>query len=179
MLTEDGNHLYVSYDEYHSLIENWRSECTSQVGNSTPYFVWHGWHASCDILSRIFNKPLAIMSTSSYRARLATVQGHLDIARFITTPKGEIAGRVLLVDDLADTGHTLHAVIDMLKTSYDPITELRSAVIWTKGVSTFTPDYSVGIPCLQIRGSTSLSRHMTALALRSCLKSGVFSKNFE
>ena len=62
---------------------------------------------------------------------------------FSTTPKGEIAGRVLLVDDLADTGHTLHAVIDMLKTSYDPITELRSAVIWTKGVSTFTPDYSV------------------------------------
>ena len=38
------------------------------------------------------------------------MQGHLDIARFITTPKGEIAGKVLLVDDLADTGHTLRAV---------------------------------------------------------------------
>ena len=25
----------------------------------------------------------------------------------------------------------------------DPITELRSAVIWTKGLSAFTPDYSV------------------------------------
>jgi hypothetical protein len=31
------------------------------------------------------------MSTSSYRAEAGTVQGHLDIARFITTPKGEIA----------------------------------------------------------------------------------------
>ena len=58
-----------------------------------------------DILSRIFSKPLAIMSTSSYRAEAGTVQGHLDIARFITTPKGEIAGKVLLVDDLADSGH--------------------------------------------------------------------------
>ena len=96
-----------------------------------------------DMLSRIFNKPLAIMSTSSYRSDGGTVQGNLDIARFITTPKGEIAGRVLLVDDLADSGHTLNAVIKMLKTNYQPITELRSAVIWTKAVSTFTADYSV------------------------------------
>ena len=96
-----------------------------------------------DILSRVFNKPLAIMSTSSYRADAGTVQGNLDIARFITTPKGEIAGRVLLVDDLADTGHTLKAVFELLKSNYAPITELRSAVIWTKGVSTFVPDYSV------------------------------------
>jgi len=72
-----------------------------------------------------------------------TVQGHLDIARYITTPKGEIAGRVLLVDDLADTGHTLKAVVDMLRNNYKPITELRTAVIWTKGVSGFQPDYSV------------------------------------
>jgi hypothetical protein len=83
------------------------------------------------------------MSTSSYRAEAGTVQGHLDIARYITTPKGEIAGKVLLVDDLADTGHTLRAVVDQLKNNYKPVTELRTAVIWTKGVSSFKPDYSV------------------------------------
>jgi len=83
------------------------------------------------------------MSTSSYRANAGTQQGNLDIARYITTPKGEIAGRVLLVDDLADSGHTLNAVIGLLKNNYPPITELRSAVIWTKAISTFTPDYSV------------------------------------
>ena len=96
-----------------------------------------------DILSRIFDKPLAIMSTSSYRAEAGTVRGHLDIGRFIATPKGEIAGRVLLVDDLADSGVTLNAVVKMLKENYQPITELRTAVIWTKGVSTFQADYSV------------------------------------
>jgi hypothetical protein len=96
-----------------------------------------------DILSRIFDKPLAIMSTSSYRAGAGTQQGNLDIAHYITTPKGEIAGKVLLVDDLADSGLTLHAVIDQLKNNYKPITELRSAVIWTKSLSKFTPDYSV------------------------------------
>jgi len=71
------------------------------------------------------------------------VQGVLDIARFITTPKGEIAGKVLLVDDLADSGHTLKAVINQLKNNYPPITELRSAVLWTKAFSTFSADYSV------------------------------------
>ncbi|RZI98553.1 MAG: phosphoribosyltransferase, partial [Rubrivivax sp.] len=83
------------------------------------------------------------MSTSSYRAEEGTVQGHLDIARYITTPKGEIAGKVLLVDDLADSGKTLKAVIDMLRRNYAPITEMRSAVIWTKALSTFETDYSV------------------------------------
>ncbi len=144
MLTEDGKHLYVSYDEYHNLIE----KLAIKVHQSAWEFdnilcLARGGMRPGDILSRIFDKPLAIMSTSSYRADAGTRQGTLDIARFITTPKGEIAGKVLLVDDLADSGHTLNAVIKLLKTSYAPITELRSAVLWTKGVSAFTPDYSV------------------------------------
>lgn len=144
MLTEDGKHLYVSYDEYHNLIEKLALKIhLSGWQFDTILCLARGGMRPGDILSRIFDKPLAIMSTSSYRADARTVQGKLDIARFITTPKGEIAGRVLLVDDLADTGHTLKAVIDTLKNHYAPITELRSAVIWTKGVSTFTPDYSV------------------------------------
>ena len=144
MLTEDGKHLYVSYDEYHNLIE----KLAIKVHQSGWAFdnilcLARGGMRPGDILSRIFDKPLAIMSTSSYRAEAGTRQGTLDIAHYITTPKGQIAGKVLLVDDLADTGHTLQAVIELLKTSYTPITELRSAVLWTKGVSAFTPDYSV------------------------------------
>jgi hypothetical protein len=34
-------------------------------------------------------------------------------------------------------------VVYQLRSEYAPITELRSAVIWTKAVSTFTPDYCV------------------------------------
>ena len=144
MLTEDGKHLYVSYDEYHGLIE----KLALQIHQSgwefdTILCLARGGLRPGDILSRIFNKPLAIMSTSSYRAEAGKVQGHLDIGRFIATPKGEIAGRVLLVDDLADTGVTLKAVVKMLKENYQPITEMRTAVIWSKGVSTFKADYSV------------------------------------
>jgi hypoxanthine phosphoribosyltransferase len=46
------------------------------------------------------------------------------------------------VDDLADSGVTLRAVVERLR-GMPSITELRSAVIWTKGVSTYTPDYHV------------------------------------
>jgi len=144
MLTEDGKHLYVSYDEYHNLIEKLALKIhLSGWQFDTILCLARGGMRPGDILSRIFDKPLAIMSTSSYRAEAGTVQGHLDIARYITTPKGEIAGRVLLVDDLADSGHTLRAVENTLKQHYSPITELRTAVIWTKGVSVFKPDYSV------------------------------------
>ena len=144
MLTEDGTHLYVSYDEYHNLIEKLALKIhQSGWAFDTILCLARGGLRPGDMLSRIFDKPLAIMSTSSYRAEAGTVQGHLDISHFIATPRGEIAGRVLLVDDLADSGHTLKAVIAKLKNNYPQITELRSAVLWTKGVSGFTPDFSV------------------------------------
>jgi hypoxanthine phosphoribosyltransferase len=144
MLTEDGKHLYVSYDEYHNQIEKLAIKIHQSGWQfDTILCLARGGMRPGDILSRIFDKPLAIMSTSSYRSEAGTVQGHLDIARFITTPKGEIAGRVLLVDDLADSGHTLKAEIALLRDNYKPITEMSSAVIWTKGVSGFQPDFSV------------------------------------
>ena len=144
MLSEDGKHLYVTYDQYLDLVEKLAVKI-HQSGWAFDIILClaRGGLRPGDILSRLFEKPLAIMSTSSYRADAGTVQGILDIARFITTPKGEIAGRVLLVDDLADSGHTLEAVIARLKTNYLPITELRSAVLWTKALSSFMPDYSV------------------------------------
>src|SRR4029079_10096257 len=67
-----------------------------------------------DVLSRVFDKPLAIMATSSYRAEAGTIQGRLHLAKYITLPRGELAGRVLLVDDLADSGITLRAVVHRL-----------------------------------------------------------------
>jgi hypoxanthine phosphoribosyltransferase len=144
MLTEDGKHLYVSQDEYHGLIEKLALKVFQSGWQfDTILCLARGGMRPGDVLSRIFGVPLAIMSTSSYRAQAGTVQGHLDIAHYITTPQGQIAGRVLLVDDLADTGVTLHAVVERLRNSYPPITELRTAVIWSKGCSSFQPDYAV------------------------------------
>ena len=143
MLTDDGKHLYVSWDDYHLLIER----LALQVHDSGWAFdqilcLARGGMRVGDVLSRVFDKPLAIMATSSYRAEAGTLQGRLDMAQYVTLPKGELAGRVLLVDDLADSGVTLKAVVDRLR-RVPAIAELRSAVLWVKGVSAYTPDYFV------------------------------------
>lgn len=141
MLTEDGKHLYVSWDEYHDLIEMLALKIYRSGWEFDQILcLARGGVRPGDILSRIFDKPLAIMSTSSYREQAGTMQGNLDIARYITMPKGELAGNILLVDDLADSGVTLHAVVERLKES-GKITELKTAAIWQKGVSSFAPDF--------------------------------------
>ena len=52
--------------------------------------------------------------------------------------------KVLLVDDLSDTGLTLNKSIDWLK-EYDPIKnyikEIKTACLWKKKSSSFTPDF--------------------------------------
>ena len=143
MLTDDGKHLYVSWDEYHILIERLALKVAASGWQFDQLLcLARGGMRPGDVLSRVLDKPLAIMSTSSYRDDGGTIQGRLDMAKYITMPKGELAGRVLLVDDLADTGHTLRAVVDRLR-AMPSIRELRSAVIWVKGISTYTPDYFV------------------------------------
>ena len=143
MLTDDGKHLYVSWDEYHLLVEKLALKVHASGWEFDQILcLARGGLRPGDVLSRVFDKPLGIMSTSSYRAESGTLQGRLDIAKYITMPKGELAGRVLLVDDLADSGVTLNAVVERLRAT-PAITELRSAVIWVKGVSTYKPDYFV------------------------------------
>ena len=143
MLTDDGKHLYVSWDEYHLLTERLALKVHASGWQFDQILcLARGGMRPVDVLSRVFDKPLGIMSTSSYRAEAGTIQGRLDLAKYITMPKGELAGRVLLVDDLADSGVTLKAVVERLR-GMPAIQELRSAVIWTKKVSAYTPDYYV------------------------------------
>ena len=128
MLTDDGKHLYVSWDEYHMLTER----LALKVHNSGWAFdqilcLARGGMRPGDVLSRVFDKPLAIMSTSSYRAEAGTIQGRLDIAKYITLPKGELAGRVLLVDDLSDSGVTLQAVVERLRGAWSRATRAHTS----------------------------------------------------
>jgi hypoxanthine phosphoribosyltransferase len=94
-----------------------------------------------DVFSRIFDVPLAILSTSSYREEAGTVRGDLDIAKYMTMTKGPLAGKILLVDDLADSGVTLDKVTKHLSENFTGVSEVKSAVIWVKGTSSILPDY--------------------------------------
>ena len=72
-------------------------------------------------------------------------QGELVFARDISSiAKDKDFKKVLLVDDLSDTGLTLNKSIEWLK-NYQPIKnqiqEIKTACLWKKKSSKFTPDF--------------------------------------
>ncbi|HJD43426.1 MAG TPA: phosphoribosyltransferase [Candidatus Paenalcaligenes intestinipullorum] len=136
--------LWVSWDEYHRLIER----LALQVHESGWQFdkivcLARGGMRVGDVLSRIYDIPLGILATSSYREAAGTEQGILDIAQFITITRGTLDGKVLLVDDMVDTGNTFRRVRDHLLKQFPAITELRTAVLWWKGRAEVEPDYYI------------------------------------
>jgi hypoxanthine phosphoribosyltransferase len=142
MKVSDDKHLWVSWDHYHRLIE----ELAYKVAKSDWKFdqilcLARGGVRPGDVISRIFDVPLAILATSSYREAAGTERGHLDIAKYITMTKGTLSGRVLLVDDLLDSGVTLQKVTSHLQAHYPDVTEVKSAVLWWKSCSVVEPDY--------------------------------------
>lgn len=136
--------LWVSWDQYHVLIErlallvhesDWQFDqilCLARGGLRVG-----------DVLSRIFDKPLAILTTSSYRDAAGTTQGTLDIAQFVTMTSERLEGRVLLVDDMVDSGVTLERVCEHLQERFKGISALKTGVLWFKAHSCIAPDFYV------------------------------------
>ena len=62
MLTDDGKHLYVSWDEYHQLIERLALKIHASGWEFDQILcLARGGMRPGDVLSRIFDKPLGIM----------------------------------------------------------------------------------------------------------------------
>jgi hypoxanthine phosphoribosyltransferase len=142
MPTSTEKDLWVTWDEYHRAIEGLAQMIhVSGWTFDQVLCLARGGLRPGDIFSRIFDVPLAILSTSSYREEVGTVQGTLDIAKHVTITKGVLSGRVLLLDDLVDSGVTLEKVQAHLRENFPAITEVKSAVIWCKGCSSIRPDY--------------------------------------
>jgi hypoxanthine phosphoribosyltransferase len=142
MGASSGKDLWVSWDEYNDAIVR----LASMIHDSGWEFdqvlcLARGGLRPGDVFSRIFDVPLAILSTSSYREEAGKVQGTLDIARHITMTRGSLSGKVLLLDDLVDSGVTLERVRHHLTSHFPGVVEVRSAVLWYKACSSVRPDY--------------------------------------
>ena len=138
-------HLYVDWAEYHRLIERLAlSIHRSGWQFDSVIALARGGLRVGDLLSRIFDKPLGVLTTSSYRHTGNVVQqGELKIGSTISAAEDVTRGRVLLADDLVDTGVTLEKLLPVMRSRHPEITELRTAVLWKKAVSVCTPDYCV------------------------------------
>jgi uncharacterized protein len=137
--------LYVSWSDYHQKIE----QLAAQIYQSGWEFnqivcLARGGLRIGDILSRIYQQPLAILATSSYSGPGKQERGSLTFSRYLTMTADNLGSRILLVDDLVDSGVTLKETTPWLKENSDsPIEEIRSAVIWYKACSVIAPDYYV------------------------------------
>lgn len=135
---------YVTWGDYHASIER----LAIRVRDSGWWFnqivcIARGGMRVGDVLSRIFKLPLAIISTHSYDGEGGTVRGEITVAEHMTMTTPELGDRVLLVDDLVDSGITLDVVKRHLHDRYPSIVDIRTAVLWFKAVSKYTPDYYV------------------------------------
>ncbi|NLR75172.1 MULTISPECIES: phosphoribosyltransferase [Leeia] len=135
--------LHVNWDDYHSLIEDLghRIQVSGWQFNQVVCIARGGLRVG-DVLARIFDVPLAIMFTSSYREEGGRVQNRLVISEHLTMATETLGDRVLLVDDLVDSGVTLRRVVEELKQRYPQIQDIRTGVLWQKECSVFVPDYT-------------------------------------
>ena len=136
--------LHVSWDRYNTLVE----KLALSVFESGFHFnqiicIALGGMRVGDVLSRIYEKPLAILSTHSYTAEGGTIRGELVIAEHMTMTAPKLGSHVLVVDDMVDSGHTLAKVVETLPQRFPHIRELKSAVLWWKACSVFRPDFHV------------------------------------
>jgi uncharacterized protein len=137
--------LHVSWADYHQTIER-LAVTVDQSGwkfNQIVCLAKGGLRVG-DILSRVFDQPLAILSTSSYGGPNNQVRGSVTFSQDLSKTTANLGSRILVVDDLVDSGITLKKSLTWLDRKYGfYVEEIRTAVLWYKACSEFAPDYYV------------------------------------
>ncbi|WP_071777018.1 phosphoribosyltransferase [Synechococcus sp. PCC 7335] len=137
--------LYVTWSDYHRSIE----QLALMVHRSGWQFnqivcLAKGGLRIGDILCRMSNQPLAILSTASYGGEGNRTRGSLTFSKDLSMTTANLGSRILLVDDLVDSGQSLKRSISWLQHRYGfYIDEIRTAVLWHKDCSVIEPDYAV------------------------------------
>ena len=114
--------LIISFDEYLDTVEKLSIEINKKYEPTVLVGIMRGAAPIIDILSRIFKLPTAYVVIQSYSGTgVENHQGELIFSRDISSIANEKDfKKILLVDDLSDTGLTLNKSIEWLK-NYDPI----------------------------------------------------------
>ena len=138
--------LIITFDEYNKIVEKLAIEIHKKYKPTVLVGIMRGPAPILDILSRILKLPIAYIVIQSYSGQgLEDQQGQLMFSREISSlAENKDYKKVLLIDDLSDTGLTLNKSIEWLK-NYEPtknyIKEVKTACLWKKKSSTFEPDF--------------------------------------
>ena len=138
--------LIINFKEYTKIVEKLAIQIDKKYKPTVLVGIMRGAAPIIDILSRILKLPIAYIVIQSYSGKgMEDKQGKLMFAREISSLAEEKDfKKVLLIDDLSDTGLTLNKSIEWLK-DYAPIKknidEVKTACLWKKKSSTFEPDF--------------------------------------
>ena len=138
--------LIINFDQYTKIVEKLAIEIHNNYKPTVLVGIMRGAAPILDILSRILKLPIAYIVIQSYSGDgMEDKQGQLMFAREISSlAENKDFDKVLLVDDLSDTGLTLNKSIEWLR-KYEPtknyINEVKTACLWKKKSSTFEPDF--------------------------------------
>ena len=106
--------LHISWDEYRAKTE----ELAKQIHKDGWKFnqvvcIAKGGMRVGDVMARIFDVPLAILSVESYKGEgVKNKRGAITFSRDLAKTSPNIGSKVLIVDALADSGITLKKSID-------------------------------------------------------------------
>jgi len=138
--------LIIHFDDYLKTVEKLAIKIDQNYKPTVLVGIMRGAAPIIDILSRILKLPIAYIVIQSYSGKgMEDKQGQLMFAREISSlANNEDFNKVLLIDDLSDTGLTLNKSIEWLK-NYGPtkdyIKEVKTACLWKKKSSSFEPDF--------------------------------------
>ena len=138
--------LIISFEEYTKIVEKLAIQIHNEYKPTVLVGIMRGAAPILDILSRILKLPIAYIVIQSYSGEgMEDKQGQLMFAREISSlAENKDFNKVLLIDDLSDTGLTLNKSIEWLR-KYEPtknfIKEVKTACLWKKKSSTFEPDF--------------------------------------
>ena len=137
--------LIIDWKEYNLIVEKLAIQIHESGCKPTMLIgIMRGGAPIIDVLSRVFKLKCAYLAVESYSGKgIEDQQGEIVFSREMSSTVQDMGGRLLLCDDLSDTGITLKKSISWLYNypAIKKIESIKTAVLWKKKDSTFEPDF--------------------------------------
>ena len=138
--------LIVSWNQYNETVEKLAIQIEESRYKPTILIgIMRGAAPMIDVLSRVFKLKCAYLAVESYSGKgVEDEQGNIVFSREMSSIAPSMGGRILLCDDLSDTGITFNKSIDWL-IAYGPIKgkikDIKTATLWKTQKSSIEPDF--------------------------------------
>ena len=138
--------LIVSWDQYNETVEKLAIQIEESGYKPTILIgIMRGAAPMIDVLSRVFKLKCAYLAVESYSGKgVEDEQGDIVFSREMSSIAPNMGGRILLCDDLSDTGITFINSIDWLIALgriIGKIVDIKPGTLWKKQKSSFEPDF--------------------------------------